>query len=102
MGPTLLKANEKNAYTLTDNGTFLAYKGDLDLVPIVETGAMLLNVYSVIAISPERHPGTEIEMANNLVYFLVSPEMQELIGDYGVEEYGVPLFIPCAGEEPEE
>ena len=102
MGPTLLKANEKNAYTLTDNGTLLAYKGDLELVPIVETGVMLLNVYSVIAISPERHPGTEIEMANNLAYFLVSPEIQELIDNYGVEEYGVPLFIPCAGEEPEE
>lgn len=102
MGPTLLMANELNAYTLTDNGTFLAYKGDLSLEPIVETGAMLLNVYSVIAIDPERHPGTRVEMANNLVAFLISAEIQELIGNYGVEEYGMPLFMPCAGAEPEE
>jgi len=102
MGPTLLMANEKNAYTLTDNGTFLAYRSDLDLVPIVETGAMLLNVYSVIAINPERHPETNVEMANDLVYFLISPEIQGLIGNYGVAEYGVPLFMPCAGQEPEE
>lgn len=102
MGPTLLMTHERNAYTLTDNGTFLAYEGDLDLVPVVETGGLLLNVYSVIAISPERHPGTKVEMANNLVDFLVSPEIQELIGNYGVDKYGVPLFIPCAGEEPEE
>jgi len=102
MGPALLMANEKNAYTLTDNGTFLAYKGDLDLVPIVETGAMLLNVYSIIAIDPERHAGANVEMANNLVYFLISPEIQEMIGNYGVAEYGVPLFVPCAGQEPEE
>jgi len=102
MGPTLRMANEKGAYALTDNGTFLAYKGNLDLVPIVETGAMLLNVYSVIAINPERHPGTNTEMAGKLVEFLISPEVQELIGSYGVDEYGVSLFSPCAGQEPEE
>jgi len=102
MGPTLLMANEKGAYTLTDNGTFLAYKGNLDLVPIVETGAMLLNVYSVIAVNPVRHPGANIEMAGKLVEFLTSPEIQDIIGSYGVDEYGVPLFFPCAGAEPEE
>jgi tungstate transport system substrate-binding protein len=102
MGPTLLMANEKNAYTLTDNGTFLAFKGDLDLVPIVETGAMLLNVYSVIVVDPGKHPDTNVEMAINLARFLVSAGVQELIGSYGVTEYGVPLFTPCAGREPTE
>ena len=102
MGPTLLKANEKNAYTLTDNGTFLAYKGKLNLVPIVEKGQILLNVYSVIAVSPEKHPTAKIEMTNNLVDFLTSTEIQELIGEYGVEDYGVQLFTPCAGAEPEQ
>ena len=40
-------------------------------------------------------------MADNLIEFLISPEIQELIGDYGVKEYGMQLFIPCAGAEPE-
>ena len=102
MGPTLLMANEKGAYTLTDNGTFLAYNGNLDLAPVVETGAMLLNVYSVIAINPERHQGANAEMAGKLVVFLTSPEIQGLIGSYGVADHGVPLFSPCAGQEPEE
>jgi len=101
MGPTLLMASEKEAYTVTDMGTFLAYKGNLDLVPIVETGEILLNVYSVIAISPEKHPGAKIEMANNLVDFITSAEIQKLIGEYGVSEYGMQLFTPCAGWEPE-
>lgn len=100
MGPTLLMANEKGAYTLTDNGTFLAYMGNLDLVPIVETGAMLLNVYSVIAINPERHHGANTEMAGKLVDFLTSPEIQDLIGSYGIDRYEVALFVPCAGQEP--
>ncbi len=101
MGPTLMMASEKQAYTLTDMGTFLAYKGELDLVPIVEKGDILLNVYSAIAINPEANPKTKIDLANNLIAFLTSPEIQKLIGDYGVSEYGRQLFIPCAGAEPE-
>ncbi|GAI71718.1 unnamed protein product, partial [marine sediment metagenome] len=101
MGPTLLLASEKQAYTLSDMGTFLAYRGKLDLVPIVDKGAILLNIYSVIAINPEKHPKTNIDMANNLIDFLTSPDIQELISNYSVEEFGMPLFIPCAGTEPE-
>ena len=101
MGPTLLMTSEKNAYTLTDMGTFLAYKGKLNLVPVVDKGDILLNVYSAIAISPEKHSKTTVEMANNLIDFLTSAEIQELIGNYGVAEYGMQLFTPCAGEEPE-
>ncbi len=100
MGPALLMAGEKQAYTLTDMATFLSYQNKLDLVPIVEKGDILLNVYSAIAINPEKHPKTSIEMANNLINFLISPEIQELIGGYGVEEYEVQLFIPSAKAEP--
>lgn len=100
MGPTLLMASEKQAYTLSDMGTFLAYKGRLDLEPIIDNGGLLLNVYSAIAINPEKNPKTNIEMANNLIAFLTSLEIQELIGEYGVKEYGLLLFTPCAGAEP--
>jgi tungstate transport system substrate-binding protein len=95
MGPTLLKASELQAYTLTDEGTFLAYKDrqELDLVPIVTQGSILLNVYSVIVCTKS----TKQEMATNMVNFLTSSEIQELIGDYGVKDYGKALFNPCAG-----
>lgn len=101
MGPTLMMADEKEAYTLTDMGTYLAYKGNLELVPIVEQGNILLNVYSAIALSPEKNPGIKSDMAQNLIDFLTSTQIQELIGSYGVKEYGRQLFIPCAGAEPE-
>ena len=100
MGQTLLKASEMEGYTLTDMGTFLSYQGDLALVPIVQEGDILLNVYSVIAVSSQSDPNTNIEMANSMVAFLTSPQIQELIGEYGVEEYGMQLFTPCAGNEP--
>lgn len=101
MGITLNMASEKQAYTLTDIGTFLAYKGKLELVPIIDKGDILLNVYSAIAINPEKVPGTNIDMANNMINFLTSPEIQESIGNYGVKEYGTPLFTPYIGAEPE-
>ena len=100
MGPTLLMASEEQAYTLSDMGTFLSYKGRLDLEPVIDEGSILLNVYSAIAINPEKNPKTNTEMANSLIAFLTSPQVQELIGNYGVKEYGLQLFTPCAGVEP--
>jgi tungstate transport system substrate-binding protein len=100
MGPTLLMASEMQGYTLTDMGTFLSYKGDIDLVPIVDKGSILLNVYSIIAGNPESNLKINAEMAQNLVDFITSDEIQQLIGAYGVEVYGMQLFTPCAGNEP--
>ena len=100
MGPTLLMAGEKGAYTLCDIGTFSAYRSRVEVVPLVEKGAGLLNVYSVIACNPGKNPGVNRTGAEDLVRFLTSPEVQELIGRFGLERYGTPLFIPCAGEDP--
>jgi tungstate transport system substrate-binding protein len=90
MGATLTVANEEMAYTLTDKGTFLAYQGDLDLVPLVDTGGSLINIYSVIIC----RNGTKPEMAQNLVTFLRAPDIQALVAGFGVPEYGQPLFFP--------
>jgi tungstate transport system substrate-binding protein len=100
MGPTLLMASEKKAYTLTDIGTFAAYQGKIELVPLVEKGLSLLNVYSVIACNPEKNSSVKGRMASELISFLTSPEIQELIGSFGIKRYGRSLFNPCAGNEP--
>ncbi len=97
MGATLVMTNEKAGYTLTDIGTYLAFKEDLRLVPAIERGDILLNVYSVIGVNPESAPGVDIEMANNLIEFLMADEIQGLIGEYGVKDFGRQLFIPCKG-----
>ena len=101
MGAILTLTDEKSAYTLTDIGTYLAFKKKLDLVPLVDSGERLLNVYSAIAINPERHPDTKEDMANKLIQFLTSEEVQDLIGSYGLSEYGAPLFTPARGQEPQ-
>ena len=101
MGPALLMASEMEGYTLSDMGTFLAQQENLELETIVDEGSILLNVYSVLACDPENtNKSVNLEMGQNLVMFLTSEEVQEIIGDYGVEDYGRQLFTPCAGNEP--
>lgn len=96
MGDTLVLANEKNAYTITDSGTFLAFSKDskIQLVPLVTTGKDLLNIYTAIPVNPQKFPKTNIEGAQNFVDFLVSPEGQQIIGNFGNATVGQPLFTP--------
>jgi tungstate transport system substrate-binding protein len=97
MGATLLVATNKQGYTLTDEGTFLAYKGKLDLVPLVTQGDTLLNVYSVMTVYNTKQPQSKIELANDFVTFMMSPQTQADIAVYGVQEYGKALFTPMNG-----
>jgi tungstate transport system substrate-binding protein len=100
MGPALVMAGQKQGYTLADIGTFLAFKAETGLTALVDSGSILLNVYSVIPINPEKLTASKAAMAQNLVDFLISDEIQKLIGEYGVKDYGASLFTPCAGNEP--
>ena len=100
MGETLQLASEKGAYTLTDEGTFLAYKNNLTLVPIVTNGKSLLNIYSVMAVYNDKQPVDKIQMANNFINFLISPQTQADIGNYGVDKYGKSLFNPMSVSQP--
>jgi tungstate transport system substrate-binding protein len=100
MGPTLIMAGEMQGYTLSDIGTFLAFKSDTGLVSIVQKGSIMLNVYSVIPVNPEKITTVKYDLAQKLVDFMVSDEVQKMIGEYGVKDYGQSLFTPCAGNEP--
>ncbi len=97
MGKTLQVANEKQAYTLSDTGTYLKYSKDglISLQGLVAQGKELLNVYSVIAVNPSQHPDANFQGAMNFIQFLVSQDGQDLIGGYGQENYGQPLFCPA-------
>lgn len=99
MGATLVIANEKQAYTVSDIGTFLAYKGDLTLVPLVDKGDILLNIYSAMQIDPDSHPDLTFntELAKEWINFMISDEIQSGIGNFGISEYGTNLFNPSNG-----
>jgi tungstate transport system substrate-binding protein len=94
MAEALRMASEKGAYTLADRGTFLAQRERLDLVVLSEGDPLLRNTYSVIVVSSETHPGINAQAARRFSEFLLSPKVQRVIGKFGVERFGQPLFFP--------
>lgn len=96
MGATLKIASEKQAYTLTDRATYLANKDTLGLDILVEGDAGLLNVYHVIVVNPEKYPKVNVDGAKAFATFLTSKATQALIGEFGKEKFGQPLFFPDA------
>jgi tungstate transport system substrate-binding protein len=97
MGATLMMTDEMQGYTLTDTSTFLAYRGNLTIVPLVVSGNDLLNVYTAMAVNPKKHPGVDCDLASKFINFLVSDEGQNLIATFGEDKYGVPLFFAARG-----
>jgi tungstate transport system substrate-binding protein len=100
MGETLQMASEKGAYTFTDEGTYLSYKNNLKLVPLITKGSSLLNIYSVMTVYNDKQPVDKIKMANDFINFLISNQTQADIGNYGVDKYGKSLFIPMSVSVP--
>ncbi len=96
MGQTLTVASEKQAYALTDRGTYLAMSKGLDLRVLVEGDPDLVNAYHVIVPSKKKLPGVNARGGKAFAEFLVSPAGQDAIGKFGIEEYGTPLFHPDA------
>lgn len=99
MAATLMVANEKDGYTISDRGTYLSQKANLALAVLVEGDKALLNVYHVIMVNPAKHPDVNQAGAQAFLDFLVAPATQEMIAKFGVDKYGQALFIPDAGKE---
>ncbi len=98
MGAVLEMANETLAYTLSDRATWLNLALDEDLMIVCEKdeSGILYNQYGVICVNPEKNDGINHEGAKAFQNWIVSEETQTLIGEYGVEKYGAPLFTPNA------
>ena len=94
MEATLRIAHEKEAYTLTDRGTFLAVGKQMDLLPVVESDAVLENPYSIIVVNPARHDNVKYVESMRLLAWMTSPSGQALIGAFRME--GEILFHPTA------
>lgn len=92
MGAVLQMANNNQAYTLADRGTYLAYKDKLSLDVVYEGAPNLLNPYHVILVNPVKHPHVKTELARRYVDFIRSPEGQRIIANFKVS--GEALFHP--------
>jgi tungstate transport system substrate-binding protein len=96
MGATLTIASEKTAYTLTDRATYLANRDNLDLEILVEGDPTLLNVYHVITVNREKWSKVNYEGGFSFASFMIAEDIQEIIGQFGADKFGQPLFFPDA------
>ncbi|HET7009725.1 MAG TPA: substrate-binding domain-containing protein [Anaerolineales bacterium] len=104
MGETLQMADETLGYTLSDRGTYLSMADTLSSLTIVFGGATiadnpdpeLMNPYGVLPVNPAKVPGVNNDLAEAFAEWLTSPQAQSMIGAFGVERFGQPLFYPSA------
>lgn len=92
MGVVLRIADDKEAYTLTDRGTYLAYKDKMKLRIVFENDPVLFNPYHVIMVNPEKHSHVKIDLARKYSAFIRGKEGQDLIRNFKVN--GEILFHP--------
>ena len=102
MGQTLMVAQQKSGYTLTDRATYLAQKKNLKLIILVEGEKSLLNIYHVMNVNPDKFPKVNAKGGKAFVDFMVAPATQKLIADFGVDKYVQQLFYADAGKKEEE
>ena len=108
MGATLGIANERNAYTITDRGTYLALRNGVSplrnrvsLRILIEGDRALLNIYSVMEVNPANGPRINSVGGKAFADFMVAPETQNVIRNFG-KKFGQSLFIPVAGKKEDE
>lgn len=92
---TLKYTDQQGAYTFIDRATYLSLKDSIKLAILVEKDEALLNFISIIPINPKKFPKANYKDAMKFVQWLTDPEKgQKIIVDFGVDQYGSPLFFP--------
>lgn len=92
MGAVLKIANDKLAYTITDRGTYLAFKDKIELELVYEGAEELVNPYHIILVNPQKHPHVKSKLAQQYADFVRSEQGQMIIRGYKVA--GEQLFYP--------
>jgi tungstate transport system substrate-binding protein len=94
MGQTLEIAGERRAYVLSDVGTFLAFQQRIELEVLSKPAPSLRNVYSVLRVDPKHLDPERAARAEQFEAFMIDPETQRKIAEFGRERFGRPLFRP--------
>jgi tungstate transport system substrate-binding protein len=90
--------NEKRAYVLTDRGTWLATKDQMEMDILFEGDPLLFNQYGVMAVNPEKHPHVKFDQAMAFVKWIISDKGQDAIGSF-TDKQGNQLFTPNANSK---
>jgi tungstate transport system substrate-binding protein len=95
MGDTIITADTKEGYTLSDRGTYLSMKEKIKLRILFESDQKyLFNPYHVMAVNPVKFPNVKYDLAVKYIGYVLSPQGQDIIRNYGKDKYGEALFVP--------
>jgi tungstate transport system substrate-binding protein len=92
MGEAITMASEKGAYTLSDRGTAVAWRGKSRLAVLFQGDPALRNPYGALVVDPRRHPAARHALALRFVEFLAGPEGRAVIA--GFRPGGEQIFFP--------
>lgn len=91
MGEVVMMASQKRGYTLSDRGTYIAFRKKSDLVVLRQGDGSLRNPYGIIAVNPKKFPHVKYDLAMKLVEFVTGTEGRSLIAAFEVD--GERLFF---------
>ena len=91
MGEVITMATQKRGYTLSDRGTYIAFRKKTDLVVVRQGDKALWNPYGIISVNPKKHKHVKYDLAMKLIDFVIGPEGQSIIANYKID--GEPLFF---------
>ncbi|WP_263588481.1 substrate-binding domain-containing protein [Sphingopyxis sp. GC21] len=101
-GQTMDVASQLQGYAFTDRGTYLVHAQRIGLPILVENDPSLYNIYHVMPVNPAKFPLVNVTGGRTFADWLVSPEGQKIIAEFGKEKYGRSLFTPAAGKSEAE
>jgi len=101
-GLTMDVASQFQGYAFTDRGTYLVHAKRIGLPILVENDSALYNIYHVMPVNPAKFPKVNASAGNAFADWVVSPEGQNLIAEFGKAQYGRSLFVPAAGMSEQE
>jgi tungstate transport system substrate-binding protein len=92
MGAALNTSAAKNAYSLSDRGTWLKFRNPRELTILVEGDPRLFNQYGITLVNPARFPHVKAKAGRAFIDWITSWEGQQAIAEYRIN--GKPLFVP--------
>ena len=93
MGPTLMKADKRSGYFMTDSSTFVVKQAKLNnLIPLFKKDPLLINVYHALMAKPKKYPNSNASLARKFLRYIGFGPGQAMYRKYGLDRYGKPLY----------
>jgi tungstate transport system substrate-binding protein len=98
---SLLNADKTGRYYMLDSSTWTMHKSRIKNLKLLATGPQ--NRYEMCLVNVKTHPQLAYnqDLAEMFYEFAAGPKGQKIIGEFGLRQYGAPLYHPDHIQNPE-